>query len=275
MYYKVTEEKELLSYMIENLNMNRKKSKAILTNKSLLVNNKIISKYNYLLKINDTLLINQIKTETDLKIIFEDKNIIVVIKPYGLLTIGTNTEKQYTLYHMVSNYVKKQNKNSKIYVIHRLDKETSGIVMFAKNDKIKKLYQDNWNEIVKDRKYYAVVEGVLEKSGRIESYLKEGDNYMVYSTNDKQGKLAVTEYKVIKTNNNYTLLDINILTGRKNQIRVHMKDIGHPIVGDRKYDSNKNPINRLGLHAYKLSVINPQNKQLLVFEDKLPRQFKI
>ena len=275
MKYIVEVNKELLLYLLENLKINRKTAKAMLTNKSIVINNKIITKYNYMLKKNDIILINQNKIETDLDIIYEDKDIIVIIKPAGLLTIGTDNEKEKTLYHMVSDYVKKINKNNKIFVIHRLDKDTSGIVMFSKTEQIKKLYQDNWDDLIKSRKYYALVEDKVDSNGYIESYLKEDKNYMVYSTKDKSGKLAKTEYKVIKSKNDYSLLDINILTGRKNQIRVHMKDINHPIVGDKKYGSKKNPIRRLGLHAYALEIINPTNRKLMKFIDKMPRKFKI
>ena len=275
MKYIVEVNKELLLYLLENLKINRKTAKAMLTNKSIVINNKIITKYNYMLKKNDIILINQNKIETDLDIIYEDKDIIVIIKPAGLLTIGTDNEKEKTLYYMVSDYVKKINKNNKIFVIHRLDKDTSGIVMFSKTEQIKKLYQDNWDDLIKSRKYYALVEGKVDSNGYIESYLKEDKNYMVYSTKDKSCKLAKTEYKVIKSKNDYSLLDINILTGRKNQIRVHMKDINHPIVGDKKYGSKKNPIRRLGLHAYALEIINPTNRKLMKFIDKMPRKFKI
>lgn len=266
---RVEETKELLLYLIENLKIERKKAKAMLTNKSIYVNNKVITKYNYLLKNNDEIFINK---KSDLKIIYEDNDIIVVEKPSGLLTISTNNEKEKTLYHLVSDYVKKNNKKNLIFVVHRLDKDTSGIVMFAKNEKIKKLYQNNWNKIVKRRKYYAIVEGIIKNDGVIESYLKEDRNYNVYSTKDKSGKLAKTEYKVIKNNDNYTLLDINILTGRKNQIRVHMKDINHPIIGDKKYGNNN--FKRLGLHAYELELINPKNKKIMDFKIDLPLELK-
>lgn len=275
MRYIVEEDKELLLYLLENLKINRKTAKAMLTNKSILINNKITTKYNYPLKKKDIILINQNKIESDLNIIYEDKNIIVLIKPAGLLTIGTDREKEKTLYYMVSNYVKKVNKNNKIFVIHRLDKDTSGIVMFSKDEKTKKLYQDNWDKLVKTRKYYALVEGKIDKNGFVESYLKEDKNFNVYSTKDKNGKYAKTEYEVIKNNKDYTLLDINLLTGRKNQIRVHMKDINHPIVGDKKYGTKSNPINRLGLHAYKLEIIDPISRKLLKFVDKMPRKFRI
>lgn len=269
MKYNVESQKELLLYLIENLKIERKKAKAMLTNKSIYVNNKVITKYNYLLKNNDEIFINK---NSDLKIIYEDNDILVVEKPNGLLTISTKNEKEKTLYHLVSDYVKKNNKKNRIFVIHRLDKDTSGIVMFAKNEKIKNMYQDNWNEIVKKRKYYAIVDGIVKKSGVVESYLKEDKNYNVYSTKDKNGKFAKTEYKVIKSNEKYTLLDINILTGRKNQIRVHMKDINHPIIGDKKYGNNN--FNRLGLHAYELELINPKNKKIMNFKVDLPIELK-
>ena len=195
MKYIVEEEKELLNYLIENIKINRKKAKAMLTNKSLYINNKVITKYNYVVKKGDNIFINK---KSDLIIIYEDKEIIVINKPSGLLTVSTEKEKEKTLYHLVSDYVKINNKKNRIFVIHRLDKDTSGIVMFAKSEKIKKLYQDNWNELVKKRKYYAIVDGIIKKDGYIESYLKEDKNYNVYSSNS--GKLAKTEYKVIKNN---------------------------------------------------------------------------
>lgn len=267
MEYIVKEKKELLNYLIEDLKIDRKRSKAILANKSILINNKIITKYNYLLNINDKILINK-KNKTDLEIIYEDKDIIVLNKDTNLLTISTENEKEKTLYHMVSEYVKQKNKNNKIFVIHRLDKDTSGIVMFAKSLKIKELYQNNWDDLVKKRKYYAVVNGILE-SGYIETYLKEDKNHFVYSS--KTGKIAKTEYKALKTNNN-TLLDINILTGRKNQIRVHMKDLNHSIIGDKKYGNVKGK--RMYLHAYELDIINPVTKKLMIFKLDLPKSFK-
>lgn len=271
--YKIETSKILMEYLVDDLKINRKKVKAILTNKSVLVNNKVITQYNHLLKKNDVVLINK-STESEFDIVYEDKNIIVIVKPAGLLTIGTDNEKEKTLYHMVSSYMKKTNKNSKVFVIHRLDKDTSGIVMFAKDEKTKKAYQDNWDELVKARKYIAVVEGITDEAGKITSYLQESETFRVFSTKDRTGKLAITNYKKIKSNKEYTLLDIDIETGRKNQIRVHMSDINHPIVSDKKYGSTKNPLHRLGLHAYKLELINPLNKKLMVFETAIPGSFK-
>ena len=176
-----------------------------------------------------------------LDIIYEDKDIIVINKPSGLLTISTEKEKNKTLFKEVSEYVKKSNPKIKIFIIHRLDKDTSGIVIFAKNQNIKYMYQNAWDKIVLKRGYIAVVNGNLRNNeGRIKSYLKETKTLLVYSSNDKKdGKLAITDYKVIKKTNKYSMIDINIKTGRKNQIRVHMKDLGNPILGDKKYGDKK------------------------------------
>ena len=170
---------------------------------------------------------------------------------------------------MVSNYVKKNNKNNKIFIVHRLDRETSGIVLFAKNMKIKKLLQDNWNDLTIERKYIALVHGISKDSDVLKSNLVE-DNMRVYAS--KKGKLAITEYVKINSINNKSLLDINIKTGRKNQIRVQLKDVNLPILGDRKYGIKDN-CKRLYLHAYKLVIINPLNNKKMVFETEIPDIF--
>lgn len=207
-------------------------------------------------------------------ILYEDKEIIVVNKPSGLLCIATDKQKEKTMYHMVSSYLKKSNPRSKVYIVHRLDKDTSGIVVFAKNVSMKMRLQNDWNELVTKRGYVALVEGNVEKDrGVIKNYLKETKTLLVYSTNDKSGKLAITEYRKIISNSLYTMLDINIKTGRKNQIRVHMKDIGHVIVGDKKYGSKRNPIRRLCLHANILEFIHPVTKKKMFFETDVPDNF--
>lgn len=207
-------------------------------------------------------------------IIYEDKEIIVVNKPSGLLCISTEKQNDRTMYRMVSSYLKKSNPKAKVYIVHRLDKDTSGIVVFAKSMNMKLALQSKWNDIVVKRGYIALVEGNVKKEkGVIKSYLKETKTLLVYSTSDKSGKLAITEYRKVMCNSLYTLLDINIKTGRKNQIRVHMKDIGHTIVGDKKYGSKKNPIRRLGLHANVLEFIHPFTNKKMYFETDIPDNF--
>ena len=212
------------------------------------------------------------KKKDKLKILYEDKSIIIISKPSNLLTIGTNKEHNNTLYRKVSKYVKKQHKSNKIFIVHRLDKDTSGIIAFAKTEPVKRVLQRNWDKI--KRKYIALVEGKVAKGDTIKNYLAETKTLKTYITNDKKiGKLAITKYKPIKGNKEYTLLDIEILTGRKNQIRVHMESINHPIVGDKKYNSKKNPIRRMCLHATYLEFIHPITNKRLIIEDKYPNIF--
>lgn len=263
---------EFLKKMFSNLSKNSVKS--LLHNEKVFVNGNMTTKYNYELNIGDVVEIRE-KVAKNIDIIYEDKDIIVINKPSGLLTVATEKEKNKTAYHLVMEYLKKKNKNNRIFIIHRLDKDTSGIIMFAKNERAKHLYQDNWNDIVKKRCYYAVIDGKMEnKEGTIKSYLKENGN-MVYSVKDRSGKLAITEYKVLKERKNISLLDINLKTGRKNQIRVHMKENKTPILGDLKYGEKSKLINRLALHANKLELINPVTKKLLTFEINMPNEFKM
>lgn len=262
---------EFLKKMFSNLSKNSVKS--LLHNEKVFVNGNMTTKYNYELNIGDVVEIRE-KVAKNIDIIYEDKDIIVINKPSGLLTVAIEKEKNKTAYHLVMEYLKKKNKNNRIFIIHRLDKDTSGIIMFAKNERAKHLYQDNWNDIVKKRCYYAVIDGKMEnKEGTIKSYLKENGN-MVYSVKDRSGKLAITEYKVLKERKNISLLDINLKTGRKNQIRVHMKENKTPILGDLKYGEKSKLINRLALHAYKLELINPVTKKLLIFEASMPNEIK-
>ena len=272
--YIVKENEILIEFLKKTFsNLSKNSVKSLLHNEKVFVNGNMTTKYNYELNIVDVVEIRE-KVAKNIDIIYEDKDIIVINKPSGLLTVATEKEKNKTAYHLVMEYLKKKNKNNRIFVIHRLDKDTSGIIMFAKNERAKHLYQDNWNDIVKKRCYYAVIDGKMQnKEGTIKSYLKENGN-MVYSVKDRSGKLAITEYKVLKERKNISLLDINLKTGRKNQIRVHMKENKTPILGDLKYGEKSKLINRLALHAYKLELINPVTKKLLTFEASMPNEIK-
>lgn len=211
-----------------------------------------------------------------LDIIYEDKEFIVVNKPAHMLTISTENEKINTLYHKVYEYLKKKNKNNKVFILHRLDKDTSGIIVFVKNQKLKELLQSDWNTLAKTREYLAVVEGYVEPlKDTIKEYLKETKTLLTYATKDQGGKEAITHYEVLKRSTSFSLLKINIETGRKNQIRVAMQDINHPIIGDKKYGSTKNPLRRVCLHASKLELIHPLTKKVLCFESKMPKEFNI
>lgn len=207
-----------------------------------------------------------------LDVVFEDKFLIVVNKPAKLLTIANEKERDKTLYHMVSDYLKRKNKNNRIFIIHRLDYDTSGLVVFAKNEKIKNLMQDNWTNV--KRKYIALLSGKLsKKEDTIKSYLKETKTLRTYSTDRKDGKFAITTYKVIKWQDNNTLVEIDLVTGRKNQIRVHMSDIGHPIIGDVKYGNVKSKY--MLLHAYYLEFLHPITSEKMMLTSDLPKYFSL
>ncbi len=204
-----------------------------------------------------------------IKIVYEDKYILVVKKESNLLTISTDNIKDNTLFNEVFDYIKSKNKNNKIFIVHRLDKDTSGLIVFAKSEIVKKALQDNWTNVI--RKYYAVVHGVTKEKDTIKSYLKETKTFYTYSS--KTGSLAITEYNRLMNNKNYSLLDVNIHTGRKNQIRVHMKDNNTPIVGDRKYGIKDNSREML-LLAYYLEFVHPITKENVKFELPLPSKYK-
>ena len=213
------------------------------------------------------------KKTDKLKIIYEDKHLLIVDKPNNLLTVSNEKESENTLFHKVYLYIKRKNKNQKIFIVHRLDYDTSGLVVFAKSEKVKKILQDNWESVI--RKYMAIVHGNLKsKSGTIKSYLKMTKTQLVYSSNDsKNGKLAITSYKMILENSRYSLLDIDIKTGRKNQIRVHLNDLGYPILGDKKYSNKKDKSKRMYLHAYYLEFTHPITSNKLKFELDVPTDF--
>lgn len=271
----VKEEKELYTYLRENVSGSKNNIKSFLSHELVTVNGKVVTKYNYLLHINDRVKIGASKIDSfigKVNIIYEDDYFLVVDKPSGMLTVATEDDKDSNnnLYSVLSKYVKKKNSNSIIFVVHRLDKDTSGVLLFAKSEKLQYLLQDDWNNIA-TRIYYSVVYGNTKEEGTIKSYLKEDSNLVTYSTDT--GKLAITCYKKIQSNNDYSLLEILIKTGRRNQIRVQLKEIGHPIVGDSKYGHKDKNHKRMMLHAAKLTIINPLNKKKMVFESKLDRSF--
>lgn len=207
-----------------------------------------------------------------LDILYEDKYIIIVNKPHNLLTISTEREKDRTLYNYVYNYLKQKHKSNKVFIVHRLDKDTSGIVMFAKDEKTKFYLQNNWNEFKKG--YVAVVVGkVKEKKGTLKSYLQETKTFYTYSVNDKNGKLAITDYEKVLEKNGYTLLSLDLRTGRKNQIRVQLSDMGNPIVGDKKYGIKKDPIRRMALHSNYLKFTHPKTNKTIEIDIDIPNSF--
>ena len=262
----------LFDYLRNNIDGKSKNNiKSLLKNEVVFVNGKIVTKYNYVLCDGDVVEINKKKANNNINIIYEDNDIIVIDKPSKILTISNKNEKVNTLYRMVSDYLKKEHK--KVFIIHRLDFDTSGIIMFAKSQRVQKLYQDNWNDLAKIREYTAIVDGITANKGHIESYLKQTKTLLVYSSKNKDGLFAITDYEKIGGNSKYSMLKILISTGRRNQIRCHMADIGHPILGDYRYKCKINPIDRLCLHANRLEIINPLTNKLMIFNSELPSEF--
>ena len=277
MKLKVNKNGELLDYLYNNLDMPKKKIKQYLTHGAIFVNNVKIRQYNYPIINGMEIVINtdsKNKKVLPFEVLFEDDNIIVVNKPAGLLTIATAKEKEKTLYHIVSDYLKSKDRNARVFIVHRLDKETSGVLVLAKNENIKKQLQENWNEYVSLREYVAVVHGHLkEQEKKIIQNLKETKTNLVYVTKHNDGKEAITNYKVIKESSKYSLVSINIETGRKNQIRVAFSSLGNPIVGDNKYGI-RDKENRLYLHANRLKMYYPVIKKDILFETSNPVEFR-
>ena len=257
--------------------LSKKSIKNFIKNKMIMVNGNVITNNSFLLDRNDLVEISYEKRvipKYDLDILYEDDYLIVINKPCGLLSISNDKEKEITAYRMVSDYVKTNNKRGFIFVVHRLDQDTSGILMFCKNEKIRDRLQENWNNVVKKRGYIALVDGKINGTGTIRSFLMEDKRQFVYSSKNGIGKEAITHYSVIKNNSNYSMLQVFIDTGRRNQIRVHLSEHGFPIVGDKKYRCKTNPIKRLCLHANILEFIHPVSKKIISIKCDVPDNFK-
>lgn len=212
-----------------------------------------------------------------LSIVYEDDDIIVVNKGYGLLSIGTDRPgKVDTAYSLLRDFVKRRHPSNKIFIVHRLDRDTSGLMMFAKTPEAKEAMQHNWNNMVLDRTYVAVLEGEVENDeGTVKSYLAENSRHEVYSTgNPEEGRLAVTRYRVLRRGHGRSLVEFSLDTGRKNQIRVHAKEMGHPIIGDKRYGAKTSPLHRLALHARSLRFAHPSTFKDMRFETPIPSKFQ-
>jgi 23S rRNA pseudouridine1911/1915/1917 synthase len=276
---KASEQTELLKLLLKEIPAkSRNNIKSILTRGQVSINNKVIKQYNHIVKQGQDVIINWNKEipPEGLTIIYEDSDIIVIDKLSGLLSIATTKETQQTAYSILTDFVKKRDHTNRIFIVHRLDKETSGLMLFAKSQAIKDKLQNNWKEVVTERSYIVAVEGVVEKDeGVISSWLTEGKNMIVYSSRTpNNGKKAITHYRVLNRKNNYSLLEVTLKTGRKNQIRVHMQDLKHSVVGDKKYGAITNPINRLGLHAHVLAFKHPATGLETRFQTDIPKEFK-
>lgn len=210
------------------------------------------------------------------KLVYEDDDVIVINKGYGILSVRTNPMKrEECAYDIVRDYIKDVNPRNRLYVVHRLDRDTSGLMMFAKTEESQQVLRHNWNNMILERLYVAVLEGYLEEDkGYVKSRLAENSQFVVYSTDvPGEGRLAVTHYEVMERSHGYTLAQFSLDTGRKNQIRVHASDLGHPIAGDRKYGASTSPIHRLALHAMTLRFAHPVTRKDMNFQTPIPAAF--
>lgn len=276
----ISESNTLLAFLFELLKEQSKSSvKALLAHGQILVNGNVTTQFDAPLEPGDEVMISYNRGKVAfnnplLNIVWEDEFLIVVNKKEGLLSVSTQRENERTAFHILSDYLKKSDPRNKLFVLHRLDRETSGLMMFAKTRAVQEKMQSNWNDVITERTYVAVVEGRPEKdSGLINTQLKENDKARVYVVNEG-GKESITRYKVLRSNGSYSLLELNLETGRKNQIRAQMEYIGHPIAGDFKYNAETSPAGRLMLHAQKLYFIHPETGEEMCFDTRIPDSFK-
>ena len=281
--YMVKEPMELMTFLSTVMpQASRTKIKSLLTKRIVYVDNVITTQYNFPLKPGMKVQISRNKKVQEfhsrlLKIVYGDAYLIVVEKSEGLLSVNTERQKERTAYTILSEYVRRANKRNRIYIVHRLDRDTSGLMMFAKDEKTQHTLRDNWHEIVFDRRYVALVHGEMERNaGTVHSWLTDRTLYVSSSPTDDGGKESVTHYHTVKRGNGYSLIELNLETGRKNQIRVHMQDLNHPIVGDGRYgrEEDANPLGRLALHAFKLCFYHPVTGEMMHFETPYPASFK-
>ncbi|MFI3320967.1 MAG: RluA family pseudouridine synthase [Rikenellaceae bacterium] len=254
--------------------------KSYLRNRQITIQGVPSTQFDYPVKKGNKVVLNSGVVEETLKhsklnIVFEDDHLLVVYKSNGLLSMASEKERKKTAYYILSEYLKSKERSSRIFIVHRLDRETSGLMLFAKSIEIQHKLQQNWNDIVLERKYIAVVAGSPEKNeGEITSYLGETKALKVYSSQDpRKGEKATTFYKVLKRGKYASMMELELETGKKNQIRVHMKELGCPIIGDKKYGGPQSPINRVALHARQIRFIHPVTEEEMNFESAIPRKF--
>ena len=288
--YKVNRSDELLEFLLRKCNTSRNNVKTLLSHKKVLVNGSVVTQFNFPLAKDDEVKIAKesvngqtpsrknpiaprVQRRSPIKILFEDEDFLAIDKPVGLLSVESDKERECAFEYALA-YLKANSKTARPYILHRIDKETSGVLLFAKNSKIHSMLKMRWNESVVTREYVAIAEGVFEKKqDTLVGYLRENKNNLVYVTQDPTGQKAITHYEVWKESEHYSLLRVKIDTGRKNQIRVQLHTAGYPIIGDEKYGHTKNPLKRLGLHASKLEFIHPITKEIISVTSPTPSEF--
>jgi len=278
----VGEATTLMPFLLSSLTgKSRDNIKSLLRNRQVLVDGEPVTQFNHELKPGDTVVISAARhtgglMARNMRLVYEDEHLIVIDKNAGLLSMASDNEKYLTAYNILSTYVKSQKPSNRIFIVHRLDRDTSGLMMFARSEKVQSLLQRDWKHNVTARTYTALVEGeVTEPEGIVKSYIYESKALVMHSTPDpKRGELAITRFRLLKSGKEYSLLEITLETGKKNQIRLHMQETGHSIAGDKKYGASTSPIGRLGLHASLLAFIHPVTGREMRFASKVPAKFR-
>lgn len=279
-YYVVKEPSELLAWLMENLHDSRTKIKATLSGKGIKVNGKIVTQFDYPLvpgmkiAVSKTKQNNQFKNHY-IKLVYEDRYLVVIEKKPGILSMAAG-HSSLNVKTVLDNYFKQTRQRCQAHVVHRLDRETSGLMIYAKDKQTELALEADWHNIVFDRRYVAVLSGeVVDDEGTIANWLKDNKSYVTYSSPvDNGGKYAVTHFHVLARTYEHSLVEFKLETGRKNQIRVHAADMGHPVCGDIKYGNGDDPLGRLCLHAFKLCFYHPINHRPMEFETELPQTFR-
>ena len=279
--FKATEPVQLIAFIMEKMHgMSRNRAKALISNRVVLVNNTITTHPLAELKPGDVVQLDRSKHKKsfhckELDIVFEDPYLFIIDKHPGLLSMSNNSRQQ-TVQTVLNRYLEKGGGRNTSHLVHRLDRDTSGLMVYAKDVQTQQSLINSWQQLVTDRRYLALVKGEFEQPrGRVQSWLTEDKKFITHSSPvDNGGKYAVTHYNVLASSNGYSLVECELETGRKNQIRVHMAQLGHPVVGDRKYGSDEDPMRRLGLHAYMLCFTHPVTGKHLRFETPVPFCFE-
>ncbi len=259
--------------------ISRSKAKSIMAGGGVRVDRAVVKQFDYELQPGMRVEISRRKPKNELsskfvRIVYEDSQIIVIEKAIGILSMASMNH-PYCVKTILDEYFRRTHQKCTAHVVHRLDRDTSGLLVYAKTQRAEQILENNWQSIVTDRRYVALVSGRMEeKEGVVRSWLKDNKAYFTYSSEtDNGGKYAVTHFKTIKAADRYSLVDLKLETGRKNQIRVHMKDLNHPVCGDIKYGNGDDPIGRLALHAFRLNFFHPITGESLRFETPYPKNF--
>ncbi len=279
--YKVKNPMILIDFLINCVpGTSRSKAKKLLSNKMVFVNQVITTQFDTPLKPGQLVQIANKGNLHDLrnkfvKIVYEDAFIVVVAKECGIVSVPMPGTKENSVKNILIEYVKRTNKKASVHTVHRLDRGTSGLMMFAKRRDVQQILIEQWHQIITERKYVAVVDGYMENDkGTVTSWLSNNQKYVIFSSPiNNGGKYAVTNYRTVKRNNDMSLVELVLQTGRTNQIRVHMQDLNHPVVGDDKYGKKSDKVNRLCLHAKSLCFYHPITRELMKFDSPLPDLF--